>query len=128
MRWSSLLSTVVFVGCAAPHAPPNPDAPVDHVQLQVKNETELDAVVYAYRFGQRYRLGFVVAHTVATLRLPLLYTDNGQTALYVHHIGDVGNHDFISNVVQIDEESQPVLFLYPDINSSSLAVFPRSDP
>lgn len=129
MRWSSLWTAVVFVGCATFQMQPDIDERhADHVKLEVKNESDLDAVVYAYRFGQKYRLGFVVAHTVSTLTLPLLFTDNGQASLYVHHIGDTGANDFLSNVVQLDERSQPVLFLYPDVNSSSLAVFPKPDP
>lgn len=127
MRWSSLCSLVLVAGCAVPRPQPGVDEHVDRVPLEIRNETDLDADVFAYRFGQRYRLAFVTAHSVATVSLPLLYTDNGLASLYVHHIGETSDRDFVSNTVQIDEGSQPVLFLYPDMNASSLAVYQKPD-
>lgn len=103
------------------------DESADRVQVEIRNEGDLDAVIYAYRLGQRYRLGFVTAHSTATLTLPLLQTENGETSLYVHRIGETDGQDFLSNPVQVTPGSRPVLFLNPNVRASSLAVFQGPD-
>jgi hypothetical protein len=123
MRWISLLLVALLTACAT-NTHPSTDDPPSAVGLVVTNESDMDATVYAYRMGQRYRLGFVVAHTTTTLRLPLVMTEDGEAQLLVHRIGESDALDYLSNTVEVTSGEHPVLYLNPDVQSSSLAVFP----
>jgi hypothetical protein len=83
----------------------------------------LDIVVYAYQYGERYRLGDVIAHARATLALPLRLTDGGDVQLFVHRIGEQAA-GFLTNAVHVGIGDRPTLYVEHDAQLSSLAVFP----
>lgn len=93
------------------------------VPLDIMNGGVLDIVVYAYRYGERYRLGDVVAHTSATLALPLRLTDGGEVQLFVHRIGEEAA-GFLTNAVHVGLGDRPTLYVERNLEGSSLAVFP----
>jgi hypothetical protein len=93
------------------------------VPLDITNAGELDIVVYAYRYGERYRLGDVVAHSSATLHFPLRLTDGGSAQLFVHRIGEQAA-GFLTNEVHVAIGDRPTLYVQHELQMSSLAVFP----
>ena len=93
------------------------------VPLDIINRGVLDIVVYAYRYGERYRLGDVVAHASGTLALPLRLTDGGEVQLFVHRIGEQAA-GYLTNVVRVGIGDRPTLYVEHDAQLSSLAVFP----
>lgn len=93
------------------------------IPLDITNGGVLDIVVYAYRYGERYRLGDVVAHATATLALPLRLTDGGDVQLFVHRIGEQAA-GFLTNAVHVQLGDRPALVVQPEAEMSSLAVFP----
>jgi hypothetical protein len=124
MPWMRIASVVVLMGCASLNRSAEQPA-TNTISIEIQNDGDLDAVVYAYRVGQRYRMGLVTAHQTTTLTMPWSQTDNGQAILYVHRIGESDDHDFVSNMVQVSEGDRPILFLHPELAASSLAVYPQ---
>jgi hypothetical protein len=122
--WCRVLGLMALTACRAPYPQPERDAPANTVSVDIRNNSLLDAVVYAYRTGVRYRLGLVVANTTARLSLPLNFTEDGEAQLYVHRIGERSDADFLSNTVHVVSGLHPVLSVEPDVQASSLALFP----
>ena len=93
------------------------------IPLDITNGGVLDIVVYAYRYGERYRLGDVVAHASVTLALPLRLTNDGEVQLFVHRIGEQAA-GFLTNAVHVGMGDRPTLHVEHEAEMSSLAVFP----
>jgi len=114
------------LACASGHHHQDNTPIVIPVDLQVINNGWLDAIVYVYHRGERYRLGYVTAHTHAILRVPAPETDNGDLQFYVHRMAE--RRDWLTDMVHVSDGVHPVLEIEMQLDESSLALFPDPDP
>lgn len=95
----------------------DPPSPTTEVQVSVRNDNLADAVVYAVRLDAQFRLGMVPSHTDGHFRVPVTMLDDNRIQLLVHLVG--GSGDFLSEVMQIDDELEPRLDLLPSLDMST---------
>ncbi len=113
------------LACASAHHHYDDPPIATPVDLQVINNGWLDAIVYVYHRGERFRLGYVTAHTHAILRVPAPETDDGNLQFYIHRMAE--RRDLLTDVVHVSDGLHPVLEIEMQLDESSLALFPDPD-
>ncbi len=118
------LLTIATLGCAGRAPDTGPPLQLgSKVSVSIDNQNMADADIYAVRVGQRYRVGWAIAHSSTTVQVPVSMLEDGDLRLYVHLIG--GGGDYVTDVVHVDAEGEPCLQLMPAVNMSSFYVRPR---
>jgi hypothetical protein len=121
---ATLIAAGVMVGgCAS--APVRTDArpAAEAVQVVVQNDAPSDVVVFAYRGGQRVRIGFATSHTRSLVTVPVSLLAPGRVQLLLHPIG--GGADFLADAVTMRAgEDHAELHVARELDESSMSVVP----
>jgi hypothetical protein len=115
------LSACLAAGLAVPAAPLYGQPPVVHVM--VRNDAAQDVVVYAYRGGERIRVGSVLGHGTCVVSIPPGMARPGHVQLLLHPA--TRGADFLADDVAIrPDEEHAELHVTPTLEESSVTVVP----
>jgi hypothetical protein len=117
----SVLGAPTMLACASSQKHNDLAPIVPPVTLEVINNGWIDAIIYVYHSGQRYRLGFVNAHARANLHVPAPETYDGDLQFYIHRMAE---NDLLTDMVHVSDGVHPVLEIEMELGMTSLALFP----
>lgn len=91
------------------------------VRVLVRNDGGTNVVVYAYRGGERVRIGFVIGHGQSVVTVPSGMTIPGHVQLLLHPV--TGGADFLADEIPIRPDQEHVeLHVTPMLDESSITV------
>lgn len=124
MRWMFRLLAFALLG-ASLSSPARAMARLgpESVDVMVSNNGSNDVDVYAYRNGQRVRIGSVSAHSSTVVRVPAGMYNPGRVQLMLHPVTG-GLPDFVSEEVAISGADHAELQVTPVLDESVLTVAP----
>lgn len=115
-----LLSLALVGGCTSLPARPASQSDSEQIAVVVTNDGLSDVTVYAYRGGDRQRIGFVPAHSSSVVDVPRIMADPGHVQLLLHPVS--GTPDFLVDEVPISGGDYAMLHVTPVLNQSTLIV------
>jgi hypothetical protein len=121
------LGLVVLSGCASMGTPltdETNDYPSGKVQVVVANDAISDVDVYAYRGGQRLRIGSVLAHSSGVVEVPQGMANPGHVQLLVHPVDGRAGSDYLAEEVAISGDDHAMLHITPTLTESVITVVP----
>ena len=117
----SVLGAPTMLACASSQKHNDLAPIIPPVTLEVINDGWIDAIVYVYHAGQRYRLGLITAQARANFHVPAPETNNGDLQFYIHRLAE---NDLLTDVVHVSDGVHPVLDIEMELGMTSLALFP----
>lgn len=115
-----LLSLALVGGCTSLPVRPVSQSYSEQIPVLVTNDGLADVAVYAYRRGDRQRIGFVPAHTSSVVDVPRIMADPGHVQLLLHSLS--GTPEFLVDEVPISGGDYAMLHVTPVLNESTLMV------
>lgn len=113
-----VLGLLALSACASLGTPLTDDSVANRVRVVVTNDGASDVDVFAYRSGQRVRMGSVVAHTLRSLEVPEGMSNPGHVQLLVHPVNGQADSDYLVDEIAISGTDHAVLHIAPELSQS----------